>query len=75
MSTVIEYVIAGGPQHGLVCPHPAPGVDAGSFAVASRDGQLCRVAARRASRTCQGTRVILLHPQATGEQFRTVLAA
>lgn len=74
MDTVIEYVIVGGPQHGLVCAPPSPDLDAGVIAIASRDGQLCRAAARRRSRSA-GTRMLLLHPQATGEQFRTMLAA
>jgi hypothetical protein len=74
MDKVIEYVIVGGPQHGLVYPLPPPALDLGAIAIASRDGQLCRAAARRRSRST-GTRMLLLHPQATGEQFRTMLAA
>lgn len=74
MDMVIEYVIVGGPQHGLICPHPSPAVEAGAIAIASRDGQLCRVGARRRSRS-ECTRLLLLHPKATGEQFRSMLAA
>jgi len=44
--------------------HPTP------LAVVTDDGALCTPAARK-----YGSRVVLLHPQATGEQFRTILAA
>lgn len=74
MEQLVEYVIVGGPQHGLVCRHPAPSVPADCIAISSNDGQLCRVAARRRANHL-GTRLLLLHPQATGEQFRTMLAA
>ena len=74
MDMVIEYVIVGGPQHGLTCRHPAPSVPADAIAISSNDGQLCRAGAcRHVSR--HGTRMLLLHPMATGEQFRTMLAA
>jgi hypothetical protein len=74
MEQIIEFVIVGGPQHGMVCRHPVPSVPADTIAISSNDGQLCRVAARRRARHA-GTRLLLLHPQATGEQFRTLLAA
>jgi hypothetical protein len=70
MEHFYECIIAGGPQHGLVyrrrldASHPTP------LAVVTDDGQLCTPAARK-----YGSRVVLLHPQATGEQFRTILAA
>lgn len=74
MDTIIEYVIVGGPQHGTVCRHPVPSVPADAIAIASVDGELCRVAARR-HRSPAATRLLLLHPRATGEQFRSLLAA
>ena len=74
MDKVIEYVIVGGPQHGLVCAPQTSDLDAAAIAIASRDGQLCRAAARRRARS-PGARMLLLRPQATGEQFRTMLAA
>jgi hypothetical protein len=74
MEQVIEYIIVGGPQHGLVCRTPMPSTPPHAVAISSDDGQLCRVAACRRSNRI-GTRMLLLHPQATGEQFRTMLAA
>lgn len=74
METVIEYVIVGGPQHGMTCRHPLPSLPADAIAIASKDGQLCRAGARRHTRG-PSTRMLLLHPKATGEQFRTMLAA
>ncbi len=74
METIIEYVIVGGPQHGLTCRHPVPSLPAEAIAIASGDGELCRAAARRHTREL-ATRMLLLHPRATGEQIRTMLAA
>lgn len=74
MESIIEYVIVGGPQHGTVRRHPAPSVPAAAIAIASIDGALCRAGARRRP-TPSATRLLLLHPQATGEQFRSLLAA
>jgi hypothetical protein len=74
MEQVIEYVIVGGPQHGMTCRHPLPSLPADAIAIASNDGQLCRAGARRRTRG-PGTRMLLLHPKATGEQFRSMLAA
>ena len=68
MEQVVECLIAGGPQHGLVCrqlwdPHyPAPPV------MASGDGEVCITAACRHSGT-DGNRFLLLHPRATGAQI------
>lgn len=74
MEQVIEYIIVGGPEHGLVCRAPLLSVPPHAIAITSNDGQLCRVAARRHSDET-ATRMLLLHPRATGEQFRTMLAA
>ncbi len=74
MEQVIEYIIVGGPEHGLICRAPLPSVPPQAIAISSNDGQLCRVAARRHSDD-MAMRMLLLHPHATGEQFRTMLAA
>lgn len=70
MDTFYEFIIAGGPQHGLVYRRPLDPRDPTPLAVVTEDGQLCTPAARK-----YGSRVVLLHPQATGEQFLTILAA
>ena len=72
MEQNIEYVIVGGPQHGLVCHDPSH--QARALAIASNDGHLCLAAACRHSRQ-SAARLILLHPQATGEQILAILAA
>jgi hypothetical protein len=72
MEQDIEYIIVGGPQHGLVCHDPSR--QARALAIASNDGHLCLAAACRHSRE-SASRLILLHPQATGEQFLAILAA
>ena len=74
MTPIIECIIAGGPQHGLVCRRRWDGHGSTPLAVTGDDGQLCLAAARRRSDVTR-TRFILLHPQATGEQFLTLLAA
>ena len=71
MKHVFECIIAGGPQHGLVLRRPWDKRHSAPLAVVADDGKLCAAAARK----CAGTRFILLHPQATGEQFLTMLAA
>ena len=70
MDSFYECVICGGPQHGLVYKRPLDSRHSTPLAVVTDDGQLCTPAARKF-----GSRVVLLHPQATGEQFRTILAA
>lgn len=70
MDKYFECIIAGGPQHGLVYRRPLDPRHPTPLAVVTDDGQLCTPAARK-----YGSRVVLLHPQATGEQFRTILAA
>jgi hypothetical protein len=69
----IEYVIVGGPQHGLITLRSWKADSTTPPAEPACDGVLCRAAARRHGRI--GTRYLLLHPQATGEQFLTMLAA
>ncbi|MGN2251529.1 hypothetical protein ACFWZ4_11055 [Frateuria sp. GZRe12] len=70
MDSFYECIICGGPQHGLVYKRPLNSRHSTPLAVVTDDGQLCTPAARKF-----GSRVVLLHPQATGEQFRTILAA
>ena len=70
----IKCIIVGGPQHGLVLRRlwdqrrPAP------LCITAVDGDPCTAAARRHDEG-MGTRYLLLHPRATGEQILTMLAA
>jgi hypothetical protein len=73
MEQIVECVIAGGPQHGLVRRqlwdprYQAPPV------LASADGQVCTAAAcRPVGRS--GNRFLLLHPRATGPQILAMMA-
>ncbi|WNL44143.1 hypothetical protein RKE25_11955 [Dyella sp. BiH032] len=77
MEQIVECLIAGGPQHGLMRrqlwdpDHPAPPV------LAADDGELCSAAARRPAGP-SNNRFLLLHPRATGAQIiamMTVLTA
>lgn len=73
MEQIIECIIAGGPQHGLVCRQLWDSAYSAMPVLATRDGQICIAAAHRpagAKNDC----FILLHPQATGEQFTDLLA-
>jgi hypothetical protein len=72
MDKNIEYIIVGGPQHGAISRHACK-ADAAPLALPTSDGQLCAAAARR--RDGIGTRYLLLHPGATGEQFLSMLVA
>ena len=74
MASIIECIIAGGPQHGSVSRRRWDGHRGTPLAVIGEDGLLCIAAARKHS-NADRTRFILLHPQATGEQFLTLLAA
>ncbi|MEW5305752.1 MAG: hypothetical protein WDW38_007894 [Sanguina aurantia] len=67
----IETVIVGGPEHGLVSHRPWESDDTLPLAQSCCDGRLCVAAARRHDDA--GTRYLLLHPRATGEQFLTLL--
>jgi len=68
MEQIVECVIAGGPQHGLVrrqlwdSQYPAPPV------VAAGDGEVCIAAASRPAGP-DGNYFLLLHPRATGAQI------
>lgn len=73
MEQIIECLIAGGPQHGLVrrqlwdSQYPAPPV------LASGDGAVCKAAACRPAGH-GGNRFLLLHPRATGSQILAMMA-
>ena len=73
MEQVVECLIAGGPQHGVVRRqlwdprYPMPPV------VASGDGEVCIAAACRPAGS-GGNRFLLLHPRATGAQIRSMMA-
>lgn len=69
-TTFLECIIAGGPQHGMVYRRPLDAGHPTPLAVVTDDGELCTPAARK-----YGSRVVLLHPRATGAQFLTILAA
>ncbi|WP_233840333.1 hypothetical protein [Dyella sp. 2HG41-7] len=72
MEQVVECLIAGGPQHGLVRrqlwdpQYPAPPV------MASGDGEVCITAACRHAGS-ESNRFLLLHPRATGAQILAML--
>ena len=74
MDTFFECIVAGGPQHGLVYRRPLDARHPTPLAVVGDDGELCTPAARKCTAGA-ATRVVLLHPQATGKQFMTILAA
>ncbi len=74
MAPIFECIIAGGPQHGQVCRRRWDSRRNAPLAVTGADGQLCLAAARKHTDATH-TRIILLHPHATGEQFLTLLAA
>jgi hypothetical protein len=73
MEQIVECLIAGGPQHGLVrrqlwdpdCPAPP--------VLASVDGELCTAAACRPAGPCNN-RFLLLHPHATGSEIISMMA-
>ena len=73
MEQIVECLIAGGPQHGLVRlqlwdpRYHAPPV------VASNDGKVCIAAARLPAGQCSN-RFLVLHTQATGQQILAMVA-
>jgi hypothetical protein len=74
MVHIYECIIVGGPQHGLVYQRPATVPQPTPLALVTDDGALCTPAARKhAGADC--TRLLLLHPQATGAQILTMLVA
>lgn len=72
MEHIVECIVVGGPQHGLVYQRPRDAPQPTPLALVTDDGELCTPAARKqAGAAC--TRVLLLHPQATGAQLMTML--
>ncbi|GGA19974.1 hypothetical protein [Dyella nitratireducens] len=73
MEQIVECLIAGGPQHGVVRRqlwdprYPLPP------ALSSGDGKVCIAAARRPAGP-YSNRFLLLHPQATGQQILAMMA-
>ncbi len=74
MEKIIECIIAGGPQHGLVRRQLWDSEYSAMPVLATRDGRICIAAAHRPA-DAQSDCFILLHPQATGEQFTDLLAS
>jgi len=74
MKQLIECIIVGGPQHGLISRQLSDTERAAPLALVTDDGQACSVAACRPAGSA-GHRFILLHPQATGQQLTAMLAA
>jgi hypothetical protein len=70
----IKCIIVGGPQHGLVLRRPWDRRRPAPLYVTADDGEPCVAAVRRHDKS-MGTRYLLLHPRATGEQILTMLAA
>ncbi|WP_199535680.1 hypothetical protein [Dyella psychrodurans] len=72
MEQIVECLIAGGPQHGLLRrqlwdpQYPAPPV------VASGDGTVCAAAACRHAGSDRN-RFLLVHPRATGQQILAMM--
>ncbi len=71
MQQNIMCIIVGGPQHGLAWLRRSDAEPSWPLALITDDGERCTPAASRRA----GNRILLLHPQATGEQFLTMLAA
>lgn len=73
MEQIVECLIAGGPQHGLMRrqlwdpQYPAPPV------MASGDGKVCTTAACRHT-SPDNNRFLLLHPQATGPEILAMMS-
>jgi hypothetical protein len=67
----VEYIIVGGPDHGVVSHRLCEAGNGQSLSQPCGDGRLCVAAARRSDNL--GTRYLLLHPRATGEQFLSML--
>lgn len=71
MPGFIECVVAGGPQHGAVFLRSHN--DGWPAGVECSDGYVCNVAACRPSKAALVTRLVFLHPLASGDQFLSML--
>lgn len=74
MDNIVECVMAGGPEHGLVLYLQADPLHPGLPTAMASDGRICRAAARSNSLTCSA-RYVLLHPNATGRDLADAMAA
>ncbi|MHB1272267.1 MAG: hypothetical protein ACYCZD_05750 [Rhodanobacter sp.] len=72
MKQLIECIIVGGPQHGLISRQLRDPEYTAPLALVTDDGQTCIAAACRPAGSA-GNRFILLHPQATGRQLTAML--
>lgn len=73
MEQIVECLIAGGPQHGLVRRQLWDPECSAPPVLAANDGELCTAAARRPAGPCNN-RFLLLHPRATGPQILSMMA-
>lgn len=73
MSGLIECVIAGGPQHGVSFLLAADNQGDWPLRVKCADGHACVLAGRRSSELA--TRLVFLHPSASGKEFLSMLVA
>jgi hypothetical protein len=73
MEQIVECLIAGGPQHGLVRRQLWDPQYRAAPVLASGDGEVCTAAAFRP--VCPGRNLfLLLHPRATGQQILAMMA-
>ncbi|MBB6184493.1 hypothetical protein [Oleiagrimonas soli] len=70
----IECIMVGGPEHGRTLIVRQDAARPQRPAIVAMDGELCRCAALRRTRTGV-TRCLLVHPHASGRQMRDMLAA
>lgn len=72
MEQLVECIIVGGPQHGLVSRQFWDAQSPMPLAIVTDDGATCTAAACRPPGGA-GNRIILLHPSATGAQLTGML--
>jgi len=73
MEQIVDCLIAGGPQHGLVRRQLWDPQRPALPMLASDDGEMCAAAACRPSRSGSSC-FLLLHPRATGPQILAMMA-
>lgn len=74
MKQMIEYVVAGGSRHGSVFTVFAADEALPPPPMTSSDGGIYTAAAYRRAPGSPSTRIVLLHPKATGKEFLAMLA-
>ncbi len=72
MEQLVECIIVGGPQHGLVSRQFWDSQSPLPLTLVTDDGEACVAAASRRPGVA-GNRIILLHPAATGQQLTGML--